>query len=117
MTEENLNKITIVRQGDVIIIPLDSEIVRKVFGISENMLFFSKDLKVVIAGEEHNHELKGDYEACNLGEDIYAVKVNDAILTHPEHGDVKLPKGKYIIMRLFDWLRRIARFGRTRRFD
>jgi len=109
-------KLTIIRQGDVVIIPADSEFVQKLFGMNfDNM--FTYDVHIVIHGEEHDHELKGNYKACNLGEDMYFVDIENAELKHPEHGNVQLPKGKYIIMRIFDWLRRIARFGRTRRFD
>lgn len=117
----NENKITIYRQGDVIVIPVDENSLNElkdVFGedftkwirdyvkcLEEENVYFSK--KVVIAGEEHLHSLTGDYIATRIGEDMYVVRVREvAVLEHPEHGQVKLARGFYFISRIADAVRK-----------
>jgi len=110
------------RQGDVLVVSLeDLTIIQELYGYSfaleierivksmENNPMYHKKHgeKVVIAGEEHLHVLTGDYIAKNIGEDMYVVKVLEfAELEHPEHGKIRLGRGRYLIMRIADAVRR-----------
>ena len=129
MSSENKPKFTILRQGDVVVIPLKNEDVFRYFDrlFSVGSVVDNDDLigarssaygKVVIRGEFHDHVLNGFYKFVNLGEDVYIVKCeSNCILNHPEHGALRLDKGLYLVFRIFDWHRRIARFGLRRGGD
>jgi len=110
-----MEKIKVIRQGDVIIVPLDSEIAKQIIrDMYIDETWFTNE-KIVIRGEEHDHELKGDYKSYRAGEDFYIADVqSEAELEHAENKKVKLGKGKYLIMRIFDWLARTLRFGGRR---
>ena len=109
-----MEKIKIIRQGDVIVVPFNSEIAKQIVGdVGIRDEWFTNE-KIVIHGEEHDHVLEGNYRSYKAGEDFWIADVDEAELKHPEHGKVKLSKGIYIIMRIFDWLTRVLRFGQTR---
>lgn len=112
----------VVRQGDVVVIPVellrettDDNFVTYVNTVLDELEKGStKSTTVVIRGENHVHELIGSYKAKLIGEDMYAVVVmEEAELKHAEHGNVKIGKGRYLVMRIVDAVRRGDSFVAT----
>jgi len=100
-------KFRVYRQGDVVVIPLElyREFVPQFYEQVHHVR--TERLSVVIRGEKHNHVLEGDYEASRIGDDMFFVVVkSEALLRHPEHGEVRIGRGMYIVTRLLDAIRR-----------
>lgn len=86
------NQIKKWQQGDVII--KSTHIPKKEWGKKLNHLILQKsDIS------QHAHVVKGDavlYEGKNKDE-FYLDVSKDTIITHEEHKEIKLPKGKYLV--------------------
>lgn len=80
-----------IRHGDVVLQKVD-EIMGKQKLVKELVLAEGE-----VTG--HFHTLSGQVlESVYNDERFVEVKKNDAVLTHPEHDSLTIPKGKYIVL-------------------
>jgi len=82
------------RQGEILIFKVKS--IPKTYNAPKPILN-----GVIREGEKegHEHKVEGSGQLAMFGEDEGVIKVSGgkATITHPEHKDIKLPEGEYVV--------------------